>query len=89
MNQSNKIKESILEQLITFITFSSSTKPFQQNNAIICNSNLAILGILRFIENQINQINNLKNTKTINLMEQIAKVIAYKFISFFNYYSME
>ncbi|KAG5519559.1 hypothetical protein PMAC_001714 [Pneumocystis sp. 'macacae'] len=52
LNQSNKIKESILEQLITFITFSSSTKHFQQNNTIICNSNLAILGILRLKKKQ-------------------------------------
>ncbi|KAG4304192.1 hypothetical protein PORY_002373 [Pneumocystis oryctolagi] len=73
LNQSNKIKESILEQLITFITFSSETKYFQQRNAVICNSNIAILIILRFIENNESQINNLKNTKTIDLMEQIAK----------------
>ncbi|KTW26431.1 hypothetical protein T552_02911 [Pneumocystis carinii B80] len=73
LNQSNKIKESILEQLITFITLSSNIKPFQEKIAVICNSNLAVLGILRFIENNINQINNLKNTRAIDLMEQIAK----------------
>ncbi|QSL66520.1 hypothetical protein MERGE_000900 [Pneumocystis wakefieldiae] len=38
LNQSNKIKESILEQLITFITLSSNIKPFQQKIAHGINS---------------------------------------------------
>ncbi|KAG4302367.1 hypothetical protein PCK1_001349 [Pneumocystis canis] len=73
LNQSNKIKESILEQLITFITLSYDIKSFEHQTVVICNSNFAVLGILRFIENQIHQNNNLENTKTLDLIEQIAK----------------